>query len=57
MREPNHTSEFWLRVERVLPTYQAAKTELACVGAALWDGQPGEGKGQSASAAQTEAWR
>ncbi len=35
---PNHTPEFWLRVERAMPTYQAAKLELARVGSKLWLG-------------------
>jgi predicted metal-dependent hydrolase len=40
--EPNHTAEFWLRVERALPTFEAAKLELARAGSALWLGN-GEG--------------
>lgn len=35
---PNHTPEFWLRVERALPTFQTAKLELARVGSELWLG-------------------
>lgn len=35
---PNHTPEFWLRVERAMPTCQAAKLELARVGSKLWLG-------------------
>ena len=36
--EPNHTPDFWLRVERALPTFQAQKLELARVGSKLWLG-------------------
>lgn len=36
--EPNHNPEFWIRVERALPTFQAAKLELARVGGRLWLG-------------------
>ena len=38
VHEPNHTPEFWLRVERALPTFQRAKLDLARVGARLWLG-------------------
>ena len=38
VHEPNHTPEFWLRVERALPTFQAEKMELARVGSKLWLG-------------------
>jgi predicted metal-dependent hydrolase len=38
VHEPNHTPEFWLRVERALPTFQTAKVELARVGSTLWLG-------------------
>jgi hypothetical protein len=38
VHEPNHTPEFWLRVERALPTFRAAKLELARVGSRLWLG-------------------
>ena len=38
VHEPNHTPEFWLRVERAMPTFQAAKLELARVGSKLWLG-------------------
>ena len=41
IHEPSHTPEFWLRVERALPTFQGAKVELARVGSTLWLGQPG----------------
>jgi predicted metal-dependent hydrolase len=37
--EPNHTPEFWVRVERALPSFQLAKDELARVGSSLWLGQ------------------
>jgi predicted metal-dependent hydrolase len=40
VHEPNHTPEFWLRVERALPTFQAAKLDLARVGSGLWLGPP-----------------
>jgi hypothetical protein len=46
---PHHTPDFWLRVERALPTFQTAKSDLARVGARLWLGdaipvrEPGEG--------------
>ena len=33
LREPNHTPEFWTRVERVLPDYQQRKEWLAVNGA------------------------
>lgn len=36
--EPNHTPAFWLRVERALPTFQAAKVDLARIGSGLWLG-------------------
>jgi predicted metal-dependent hydrolase len=36
--EPNHTPEFWLRLERALPTFQAAKFDLARLGGRLWLG-------------------
>ena len=32
VNEPNHTPDFWLRVERAMPGYQAMKKELASVG-------------------------
>lgn len=35
---PNHGSEFWLRVERAFPQFQASKLELAQVGSSLWLG-------------------
>ena len=38
IHEPNHTPEFWLRVERALPTFPAAKLDLGRVGAGLWLG-------------------
>jgi predicted metal-dependent hydrolase len=38
IHEPNHTPEFWLRLERALPTFQADKLELARVGSRLWLG-------------------
>jgi predicted metal-dependent hydrolase len=33
LREPNHTPEFWTRVERVLPDYRQRKEWLAANGA------------------------
>jgi predicted metal-dependent hydrolase len=47
---PHHTPDFWLRVERALPTFQTAKWDLARVGARLWLGdaipvrEPDEGE-------------
>jgi len=38
VHEPHHTPEFWLRVERALPAFQTAKSDLARVGARLWLG-------------------
>ena len=38
VHEPNHTPEFWLRVERAMPEFQSVKTELASAGARLWLG-------------------
>jgi len=38
VHEPNHTPEFWRRVERALPTFQTSKLELARVGSGLWLG-------------------
>jgi predicted metal-dependent hydrolase len=45
VHEPNHTPDFWLRVERAMPGYQAIKSTLAAVGSQLWlgDGPPGQG--------------
>jgi len=36
---PNHTPEFWSRVERVMPNFQLAKDELARIGSTLWLGE------------------
>ena len=36
---PNHTQNFWRRVERTMPTFQGAKLELARVGSELWLGE------------------
>jgi predicted metal-dependent hydrolase len=33
--EPNHTPDFWVRVERALPNFQLAKDELARVGSGV----------------------
>jgi predicted metal-dependent hydrolase len=38
VREPNHTPDFWLRVERAMPGYPATKATLATVGSRLWLG-------------------
>jgi predicted metal-dependent hydrolase len=38
IHDPHHTPDFWLRVERALPTFQAAKSDLARVGSRLWLG-------------------
>jgi predicted metal-dependent hydrolase len=38
IHQPHHTPDFWLCVERALPTFQAAKTDLARRGARLWLG-------------------
>ena len=39
IHEPNHTPEFWLRVERAMPNFQNAKDDLARVGSGLWLGE------------------
>jgi predicted metal-dependent hydrolase len=44
VHEPNHTPEFWLRVERVLPTFGHAKLDLARVGSGLWLGDGSGGR-------------
>jgi predicted metal-dependent hydrolase len=36
--EPNHTPEFWQRVERAMPQFQRAKETLARQGSDLWLG-------------------
>jgi predicted metal-dependent hydrolase len=36
--EPNHTPDFWLRLERALPTFQAAKLDLGRIGGRVWLG-------------------
>lgn len=41
VHESNHTPEFWLRVERALPTFRSEKLELARVGSRLWLGDVG----------------
>jgi len=38
MHEPNHTPDFWLRVERAMPAYRSAKVALAKAGTQLWLG-------------------
>jgi predicted metal-dependent hydrolase len=38
IHQPRHTPDFWLCVERALPTFQAAKTDLARLGGRLWLG-------------------
>jgi hypothetical protein len=38
IHEPNHTPDFWVRVEKALPNYQVAKSELARMGGSLWLG-------------------
>jgi predicted metal-dependent hydrolase len=38
VHQANHTPEFWLHVERALPTYHAMKLDLARVGSGLWLG-------------------
>ena len=38
LHEPTHSSEFWLRVERTLPAFNADKQLLARVGGTLWLG-------------------
>ena len=43
---PNHTPEFWLRVERAMPNYQLAKSNLALLGSKLWLGETKESKNQ-----------
>ena len=42
IHEPNHTPDFWVRVERALPKYPDAKSELARMGSGLWLGQADE---------------
>jgi predicted metal-dependent hydrolase len=49
IHEPNHTPDFWFRVERALPNFQLAKEELARVGSGLWLGEA------SSTSAQGEA--
>jgi hypothetical protein len=44
IHEPNHTPEFWIRVERALPNFQVAKDELARVGSGLWLGEAACGR-------------
>lgn len=39
IREPHHTPEFWLVVERALPGYEHVKAALAKTGSSLWLGQ------------------
>lgn len=41
VHEANHSPEFWIRVERALPTFESAKVELARVGSLLWLGDEG----------------
>lgn len=36
LQEPHHTPEYWLRVERVMPDYEARKRSLAEWGARVW---------------------
>ena len=38
VHEPNHTPQFWLRVERAMPAFQPAKNDLAREGSGLWLG-------------------
>jgi predicted metal-dependent hydrolase len=38
VHEPNHTPDFWLRVERAMPHFQRAKETLARQGTDLWLG-------------------
>jgi predicted metal-dependent hydrolase len=38
VHDANHTPAFWMRVERAMPTFQTAKSELARVGGRLWLG-------------------
>ena len=48
--EPNHGSEFWLRVERAFPTFQASKLELAQIGSGLWLGDEHRNRNRVAQA-------
>lgn len=41
IHEPNHNHDFWIRVERALPKFQAAKADLARLGSHLWLGDQG----------------
>jgi hypothetical protein len=43
IHERNHTQNFWLHVERAMPTYQATKLQLAQVGSRLWLGDQDAG--------------
>ena len=38
LREANHTPEFWSIVARIMPNYEAQKTNLAAVGRNIWLG-------------------
>ena len=38
LREPNHTSDYWSIVERLMPGYQTPKTTLAAIGKNIWLG-------------------
>lgn len=42
VREPNHSPEFWHRVERAMPHFQRAKATLAQHGSDLWLGGEAE---------------
>jgi predicted metal-dependent hydrolase len=44
LHEPNHSPEFWLRIERAMPGFQYVKDQLARIGSALWLGNE-EGSG------------
>ncbi len=39
INEPNHTPQFWTRVERAFPTFLRAKGDLARLGSGLWLGE------------------
>ena len=39
LREANHTPEFWAIVARLMPGYEAQKTNLAAIGRNVWLGQ------------------
>jgi predicted metal-dependent hydrolase len=49
VREPNHTPEFWRRVERAMPMFERVKKDLARSGARLWLGDRNQSISPSAT--------